>query len=136
MRSIIYRKQEVTEAKFEYLFDEKIYDYETATTWQVPFKRTSYPEFSLLFNKQLDQDISAVQKEIEKYRNVQEIEGFKADWDSRQDVGRNDSDVYKETMQKMKEFNKRIAEVPDKSLRFGTITFECSTLRKYLLKIP
>jgi len=36
----------------------------------------------------------------------------------------------------MKEFNKRIAEVPDKSLRFGTITFECSTLRKYLLKIP
>jgi hypothetical protein len=39
-------------------------------------------------------------------------------------------------MLKMKEFNKRIAEVPDKSLRFGTITFECSTLRKYLLKIP
>jgi hypothetical protein len=67
---------------------------------------------------------------------VQEIEEFKADWDSRQGVGRNDSDVYKETMQKMKEFNKRIAEVPDKSLRFGTITFECSTLRKYLLKIP
>ena len=67
---------------------------------------------------------------------MQEIEEFKADWDSRQDVGRNDSYVYKETMQKMKEFNKRIAEVPDKSLRFGTITFECSTLRKYLLKIP
>jgi hypothetical protein len=67
---------------------------------------------------------------------VQEIEEFKVDWDSRQGVGRNDSDVYKETMQKMKEFNKRIAEVPDKSLRFGTITFECSTLRKYLLKIP
>ena len=136
MRSIISRKQEVTEAKFEYLFDEKVYDYETATTWKVPFKRTSYLEFSLLFNKQLDQDISAVQKEIEKYRNVEEIEEFKADWDSRQGVGRNDSDVYKETMQKMKEFNKRIAEVPDKSLRFGTITFECSTLRKYLLKIP
>lgn len=136
MRSIISHQQEVTQAKFEYLFDEKVYDYKTATTWKVPFKRTSFSEFSIFFNRQLDQDINAVQKEIEKYRNVQEIEEFKTDWDSRQGVGRNDSDVYKETMLKMKEFNKRIAEVPDKSLRFGTITFECSTLRKYLLKIP
>lgn len=81
MRSIISIKQEVTESKFEYLFDEKMYDYETATTWQVPFKRTSYREFQILFNRQLDQDINAVQREIEKYRNVQEIEEFKAEWD-------------------------------------------------------
>jgi len=39
-----------------------------------------------------------LQKEIAKYYNVQEIFDFKREWDAKQGIGRNDTDVYKETM--------------------------------------
>lgn len=73
---------------------------------------------------------------MNKYKDVEEIEEFKKEWDSKQGMGRNDSDVYKETIKKLEDYNRRIAKVPEAKGQFGTILLECSTLKKRLVSIP
>ena len=137
MRRIIPAMEEVLQNKYEYLYlDKKQKNKIIKKKTGVDFKRTTYKYFHNQINTQIETDISNLQKEIAKYYNVQEIFDFKKEWDLKQGIGRNDTDVYKETMKQMADFKKRIAELPEKNPRCGTITFECLSLKKQLQEIP
>jgi hypothetical protein len=73
---------------------------------------------------------------MDMYKNVEDIEEFKKEWDSKQGMGRNDSDVYKETIKKLKDYEQRIAQMPEERNRFVTVLLDCVTLKKKLSVIP
>jgi hypothetical protein len=102
----------------------------------IPFRRTSYKLFALLFNQTFDDDVKDLKREMEVYKCVEAVEEFRVDWETRLKIGRNDTEVFRDTKKRIGEFEKSIAKLPDTNKGFGHIQLLCEHVKKYLIRIP
>lgn len=134
MRRLIPRKEGILKSMVEYLYVP--IDRISPGPIQITFKRSSYQGFQTLFTDKLEHDIASCQQAMAEFKNVEEVEEFKKDWDLRLGAGRNDSDVFKETKKKIQIYGSRIERIPDQNRHFESITLVCEPLKKQLAKIP
>jgi len=88
----------------------------------------------------LSKDVAECQDRIASHKRLQEVHDFCLNWTQ----GRNGSGsqtspevgFYKETWQKMDEFQALIRRVPAGSTKAGTILIETNTLKKQLIEMP